>query len=91
MDKRWAEYLTAVATAGFLPFEIKALVDRVTVLRVATLVINVAILAWLLWRKHLFGIGGRYRPHDADIDREALFGPAAAIVMPDGSGIAAPA
>src|SRR5437879_1587009 len=41
-EQRWAEYLTAVATAGFLPFEIKALIDRETVFRVLTLVITVA-------------------------------------------------
>jgi uncharacterized membrane protein (DUF2068 family) len=74
-EQRWAEYLTAVATAGFLPFEIKAVIDRLTVLRVLTLVINVAILVWLLWQKRLFGIRGGPRPHDADIDRQALFGP----------------
>src|SRR5262249_49815632 len=34
MEKRWAEYLTAIATAGFLPFEIRELIARVTVLRV---------------------------------------------------------
>jgi uncharacterized membrane protein (DUF2068 family) len=76
-ERRWAEYLTAVATAGFLPFEIKAILESVTALRVITLVINVAILAWLLWKKRLFGIRGGPRPHDADIDREALFGPPA--------------
>ncbi len=74
-EQRWAEYLTAVATAGFLPFEVKALIDRVTVFRVLTLVVNVAILVWLLWQKRLFGIRGGPQPHDADIDRQELFGP----------------
>ncbi len=57
-EKRWAEYLTVVATAGFLPFEILELVDRVTVLRVGALVINLAVLVYLLWAKHLFGLRG---------------------------------
>jgi uncharacterized membrane protein (DUF2068 family) len=83
LEKRWAEYLTAIATAGFLPFEIRALIDRVTVLRVVALVINLAILLWLLWRKRLFGLNGGYQPHDADIDREALYGPPAAVLAPD--------
>lgn len=74
-ERRWAEYLTAVATAGFLPFEIKALTDRVTVLRIVALVLNVAILLYLLWAKRLFGLNGGYQPHDAEIDREVLFGP----------------
>ena len=56
--RRWAEYLTAVATAGFLPLEIHELLDRVTILRVLALVTNVAILVWLVWNKHLFGLQG---------------------------------
>jgi len=56
--RRWAEYLTAVATAGFLPLEINELLDRVTILRVLALVHHVAILVWLVWNKHLFGLQG---------------------------------
>jgi uncharacterized membrane protein (DUF2068 family) len=59
-ERRWAEYLTVVATAGFLPFEIRELADRVTVLRLGALVVNLAILVYLVWAKHLFGLrGGR--------------------------------
>ncbi len=57
-ERRWAEYLTALATAGFLPFEIHELFVRVTVFRVVALIVNVAILVWLLWRKRLFGLNG---------------------------------
>ncbi len=74
LEKRWAEYLTAIATAGFLPFEIHELIKRVTVLRVVTLVVNVAILVWLVWRKRLFGIGSKARPIE-ELDLVALFGP----------------
>jgi len=31
----------------------------VTVLRLAALVVNVAVLVYLVWRKHLFNVGGR--------------------------------
>ncbi len=55
-EKRWAEYLTALATVGFLPFEIDELVKHVTVLRLGALVINLAVLGWLVWTKHLFGL-----------------------------------
>jgi uncharacterized membrane protein (DUF2068 family) len=57
-ERRWAEYLTALATAGFLPIELYELVERVTVVRIATMVINLAILGYLVIAKHLFGIGG---------------------------------
>jgi len=76
-ERRWAEYLTAIATAGFLPFEIKELLDRVTVLRVGALVVNVAVLVWLVWRKRLFGVNGGVKAIEAEeeqVDREALFG-----------------
>ncbi len=57
-ERRWAEYLTVLATAGFLPLEIHELTQRITVLRVLALVVNVAILVWLVWSKHLFGVRG---------------------------------
>jgi uncharacterized membrane protein (DUF2068 family) len=57
-ERRWAEYLTALATAGFLPFEVHELAKRVTAVRVGALILNVAVLVWLVWRKHLFGLGG---------------------------------
>jgi uncharacterized membrane protein (DUF2068 family) len=56
-EKRWAEYLTAVATAGFIPIEIHELLKMVTVVRVGALVVNVAILIYLVFAKHLFGLG----------------------------------
>lgn len=57
-ERRWAEYLTVVATAGLLPFEILELSRRVTVLRVGALVINLLIVVWLVYRKRLFGVRG---------------------------------
>jgi len=76
-ERRWAEYLTAVATAGFLPFEIHELIDRITVLRIGALVVNVAVLVWLVWRKRLFGANGGVKGLEEEleqVDREALFG-----------------
>jgi uncharacterized membrane protein (DUF2068 family) len=61
LERRWAEYLTAVATAGFLPFEIHELITRVTAVRVGALVVNLAILVYLVWSKHLFGLRGGVR------------------------------
>ena len=57
-ERRWAEYLTVIATAGLMPFEIIELTRRVTVFRVGALVVNLLIVVWLLFRKRLFGIGG---------------------------------
>jgi len=57
-ERRWAEYLTVIATAGFLPFEVHELVARFTVVRVGAFIVNVALLVFLLWSKRLFGIRG---------------------------------
>jgi uncharacterized membrane protein (DUF2068 family) len=56
--RRWAEYLTALATAGFLPLEIHELTKSITVGRVIALVVNVGVLVYLVWAKRLFGIRG---------------------------------
>ena len=40
----------------------------------AGLVVNVAILVFLVWKKRLFGIRGGPRSAEP-VDREALFGP----------------
>ncbi len=47
--KRWAEYLTIGVTASLLPVEVMALVHRVTLVRIATLVINTLVIVYLLW------------------------------------------
>jgi len=56
--KRWAEYLTFVATTLLIPLEIYELAASVSVLKLLTFVINVAIAAYLLWSKRLFGLHG---------------------------------
>lgn len=49
-QSRWAEYLTIVATALLIPLEVYSLTSRVTVLRVAVIVINVAAVIYLVYR-----------------------------------------
>lgn len=57
-ERRWAEYLTVVATTGFLPLEIHELLNRVTVFRVVALIVNIALIIWLVRTKRLFGLRG---------------------------------
>jgi uncharacterized membrane protein (DUF2068 family) len=47
--KRWAEYLTIITTASFLPLEIYELVRRVSVSRCLALAINVAVVVYLVY------------------------------------------
>lgn len=65
--KRWAEYLTVVATAAFLPLAVNELLVKVTPFRVLALLVDLAILAYLIWAKRLFGVRGGQRKLEADL------------------------
>jgi len=56
--KRWAEYLTFVATIVFIPYEVYELTKGITALKVVAFVINIAIAVYLLYAKRLFGLRG---------------------------------
>lgn len=70
LAKRWAEYLTFVATTLLLPLEIYELTGRVSALKVLALVINVAVVVYLLVAKRLFGLRGGGRAERAERDRD---------------------
>ncbi|MGH9017782.1 MAG: DUF2127 domain-containing protein [Acidimicrobiales bacterium] len=61
LARRWAEYLTFVATVVLIPFEIYEMTSGVSTLKLVTFLINVAIAAYLLWSKRLFGLHGGQR------------------------------
>jgi uncharacterized membrane protein (DUF2068 family) len=69
--RRWAEYLTLLATAIFVPYEVYELTKTVTALKVLTLIINVAIVVYLLFAKRLFGLRGGGRAEQAERERDA--------------------
>jgi uncharacterized membrane protein (DUF2068 family) len=56
--RRWAEYLTFLATTLLLPLEIYELIHKGTVLKVVGFLINVAVVIYLLFKKRLFGLRG---------------------------------
>jgi uncharacterized membrane protein (DUF2068 family) len=70
--KRWGEYLTVVATSVFLPWEIYEVTEKITVLRVGALIINIAAVIWLLWSKRLFGLRGGGAAYHAEHHAESL-------------------
>jgi uncharacterized membrane protein (DUF2068 family) len=70
LGRRWAEYLTFVATVVFVPYEIYELTKSVTTLKVLSLVINLAIVAYLLFSKRLFGLRGGGQAERADYDAD---------------------
>lgn len=49
-QRRWAEYLTVVATASFIPFEIFEISRRLTLPRVGAFVMNVLVVVYLVYR-----------------------------------------
>ena len=49
--QRWAEWLTVVVTASFIPIEIYEAVKHFGAAKIVALVLNVAILAYLVWRR----------------------------------------
>jgi uncharacterized membrane protein (DUF2068 family) len=63
-EKLWAEYLTVIATAALIPLEIYEIVHRVTPFKITAMVVNVAIVVWLIWAKRLFGIRGGHQAHE---------------------------
>ena len=76
MSKRWAEYLTLVATVALIPVEVYELSVGVSVFKIITLVINLAIAVYLLLAKRLFGLRGG---HQVQVERHRQFGGWAAI------------
>jgi uncharacterized membrane protein (DUF2068 family) len=48
-EKEWAEYLTLILTISFLPWELFELVRRPDWFRLGLLLINLAVLAYLVW------------------------------------------
>ncbi len=70
--RRWGEYFAAVATSLFIPLEVYELVEKLTWLRIAALIINVAAVVYLVYRKRLFGAHGGKAAYEAEREEESL-------------------
>jgi uncharacterized membrane protein (DUF2068 family) len=49
MRKRWAEYLTIIVTGSLIPLEIRKMVSSINLVEVVVLLINTAILVYLIY------------------------------------------
>lgn len=49
LEKRWAEYLTVIETGSFVPFEVYEVARGPTLPRMATLALNLAVVAYLIY------------------------------------------
>jgi uncharacterized membrane protein (DUF2068 family) len=54
MRRRWAEYLVVLATAFFIPLEALELAKKPSILKAATLIINIVVVVYLVRKKRLF-------------------------------------
>nr|WP_261568774.1 DUF2127 domain-containing protein [Frankia gtarii] len=70
--KRWGEYFAVVATSAFLPLEIYELTERITVLRIGALVLNLGAVVYLVASKRLFGVRGGATAFEARRHAESL-------------------
>ena len=68
--KRWAEYLTFVATTALLPIEVYELTKRISPFKIVALVVNLAIVIYLLLAKRLFGLRGGAEAERAERERD---------------------
>jgi len=75
LNKRWAEYLTLVATTALVPYEVYELLNGVSAFKLVAFIINVAVVVYLLFAKRLFGLRGGH--HAEQLRRESLGGWAA--------------
>jgi len=72
LGRRWAEYLTVVATSAFLPYEIYELARSITVTKVVAFLINIAAVVYLVLAKRLFGARGGREAYERELHSESL-------------------
>ena len=70
LGRRWAEYLTLIATAVFVPYEVWELTKSISWLKILTLIINLLIVIYLLVAKRLFGVRGGRAAEQAERDAD---------------------
>jgi uncharacterized membrane protein (DUF2068 family) len=54
LRKRWAEYFTIITTAGLIPLEVYEITQHLTASKVIVLLVNAAIVAYLVLRVHRY-------------------------------------
>lgn len=50
LRQRWAEWLTVIATASFLPLEVYEMLREFSIFRLVLLIVNVAVVVFLIYR-----------------------------------------
>ncbi len=68
--KRWAEYLTFIEVLVLLPLTIHELTVRVSALKIIAMILNLVIIAYLLFTHRLFGVRGGGKADRAERERD---------------------
>jgi uncharacterized membrane protein (DUF2068 family) len=77
--KRWAEWFTVIITGSLVPFEFYEMFQRPTAIRILVLLVNIAVVAYLIY--HIIHVPGsnwnrhtakRIGPASGDIERDAV-------------------
>jgi uncharacterized membrane protein (DUF2068 family) len=71
LRRRWAEYLTFIATTILLIPEIYELTGKISVFKIIALIINLLVVIYLLFAKRLFGLRGGGHAEEAEIQRDS--------------------
>jgi uncharacterized membrane protein (DUF2068 family) len=93
LGKRWAEYLTFVATTILLPLEIYEIIHRQSALKIIGFIINLAVVIYLLFAKRLFGLRGggkvdeELRARDMSWEAVERTTPSRAVPIAGGAGV----
>jgi len=70
--KRWGEYFAMVATSIFLPYEVYDLSVKFTVLRLLTLLVNLALVVYLVVSRRLFGVRGGKKAYEERLREDSI-------------------
>ncbi len=70
--KRWGEYFAMIATSLGLPFEVYELSKSVTVTKLILFVLNVILVAYLVYSRRLFGARGGKEAYEARLRADSV-------------------
>jgi uncharacterized membrane protein (DUF2068 family) len=80
LGKRWGEYFAMIVTSLGLPYEIYDLTSKITPTRAIFFAINLALVAYLVSTKRLFGVRGGKQAYEARLRSESVIDAALADV-----------
>lgn len=71
---RWAEYLAVIATSVFIPLEVYEIIHTASPIKIGLLVVNIAIIVYLIYKGRLFGVRGGHEAYLREIRTNTLLG-----------------